>query len=144
MIVDQPAIEFVSKGWGFEKIIVNTEKYCGKLLYIVKGKRCSLHYHMTKDETFYIHEGKIRLYYSDEPEIIKKEAHQLTESGLGVIQAIHMMSQGLLHTVTLKPGDNFYIPPGRVHQMVGIEDTILYEFSTQHRDEDSNRILKGD
>ena len=31
-------IKFVPKGWGFEKWIVNSEKYCGKLLYLVKGK----------------------------------------------------------------------------------------------------------
>ena len=32
------SINFVSKGWGFEKWIVNTDEYCGKLLYFVKGK----------------------------------------------------------------------------------------------------------
>ena len=31
-------MKFVSKGWGFEKWIVNCEEYCGKLLYFVKGK----------------------------------------------------------------------------------------------------------
>ena len=30
---------FVSKGWGFEDWIVNKEEYCGKLLFIKKGKR---------------------------------------------------------------------------------------------------------
>ena len=32
-------INFVPKGWGFEKWIVNCEEYCGKLLYFVKGKK---------------------------------------------------------------------------------------------------------
>jgi hypothetical protein len=43
------SIKFVPKGWGFEKWIVNCEEYCGKLLYFVKGKRCSWHYHELKD-----------------------------------------------------------------------------------------------
>ena len=43
-------IKFVPKGWGFEKWIVNCEQYCGKLLYIAKGKKCSWHYHNKKDE----------------------------------------------------------------------------------------------
>ena len=45
-------IKFVPKGWGFEKWIVNNEEYCGKLLYFAKGKRCSWHYHVLKDEVF--------------------------------------------------------------------------------------------
>jgi len=28
--------------------------------------------------------------------------------------------------------------------MLGLEDTWMYEFSTQHFDEDSHRIIKGD
>ena len=59
-------IELVHKGWGFEKWIVNNEEYCGKLLYFVKGKKCSYHYHKIKDETFYVQSGKILLRYGDD------------------------------------------------------------------------------
>ena len=52
-------IKIVPKGWGYEKWIVNTEEYCGKLLHFIKGKRCSWHYHILKDETFYVQEGKL-------------------------------------------------------------------------------------
>ena len=64
-------IKIVSKGWGFEKWIVNNEKYCGKLLYLIKGKKCSWHFHKIKEETFYIQSGKILLKWSDEDEIEK-------------------------------------------------------------------------
>ena len=47
-------------------------------------------------------------------------------------------------SVTLGPGDNFHVYRGLRHQMIAIEDTELFEFSTQHFDEDSYRILKGD
>ena len=113
-------INFVPKGWGFEKWIVNTNEYCGKLLYFVKGKKCSWHYHKLKDETFYIQSGKILLKYSDSDEMIYADE------------------------IILNRGDKFHIYRGLRHQMFAIEDTELFEFSTQHFDEDSYRLERGD
>ena len=113
-------INFVSKGWGFEKWIVNTEEYCGKLLYFAKSKKCSWHYHKLKDETFYIQSGKILLKYSDSDDI--SDANE----------------------IILNKGDKFHIYRGLRHQMFALEDTELFEFSTQHFDEDSYRLEKGD
>ena len=114
------SIKFVPKGWGHEKIICNTEEYCGKLLYLAKGKRCSWHYHKLKDETFYIQSGSVELLYGDDDNI------------------------ELANAITLKKGDNFHIYRGLRHQMIALEDTELFEFSTQHFDEDSIRVLQGD
>ena len=47
-------MKHVDKGWGWERWIVNCEEYCGKLLYFEQGKRCSWHYHVLKDEVFYL------------------------------------------------------------------------------------------
>jgi mannose-6-phosphate isomerase-like protein (cupin superfamily) len=113
-------LHMVPKGWGFEKWIVNNEKYCGKILYIVKDRKCSWHYHKLKDETFYVQSGKIRLYYG-----------WFDEKNLG-------------STIELSKGDHFHIPVGLKHQMFALEDTELFEFSTQHFDEDSYRLEKGD
>ena len=44
----------------------------------------------------------------------------------------------------LNSGECMDIPPGLVHQMVALEDAELYEFSTQHFDTDSHRLVKGD
>ena len=44
----------------------------------------------------------------------------------------------------LTPGDAFEIPLGRRHQMIALEDSELFEFSTQHFEDDSYRIEKGD
>ena len=118
-------IKFVPKGWGFEKWIVNNEEYCGKLLYFVKGKRCSWHYHKLKDEVFYVQSGKMQVFYSDEDKIYKN----------GVLVA---------NSTILGPGDNFHVYRGLRHQMLALEDTELFEFSTQHFDSDSYRIQKGD
>jgi len=114
------SINFVSKGWGFEKWIVNTDEYCGKLLYFVKGKKCSWHYHVLKDETFYIQSGKILLKYSDDD--IIDNAKELV----------------------LEKGDKFHVYRGLRHQMYALEDTELYEFSTQHFDSDSYRVEVGE
>lgn len=113
-------IKFVSKGWGFEKWIVNCEEYCGKLLYFIKGKRCSWHYHKLKDEVFYVQSGKVLVKYSERDDL--NSARELI----------------------LEKGDNFHVYRGLRHQMIALEDTELFEFSTQHFDEDSHRIKKGD
>ena len=113
-------MKFVSKGWGFEKWIVNNEEYCGKLLYFVKGKRCSWHFHKLKDEVFYLQSGKMIVYYSDHDDIASS------------------------NQIILSKGDNFHVYRGLRHQMVALEDTELFEFSTQHFDSDSYRIIKGD
>ena len=113
-------IEFVPKGWGFEKWIVNCEEYCGKLLYFVKGKRCSWHYHKLKDEVFYVQSGRLLVRYSENDSLEKAEETVLTR------------------------GQNFHVYRGLRHQMIALEDTELFEFSTQHFDSDSYRISKGD
>ena len=113
-------IKFVPKGWGFEKWIVNCEEYCGKLLYFAKGRRCSWHYHKLKDEVFYVQSGRIKVMFSEKDDLQ------------------HAAS------VILEKGDNFHVYRGLRHQMIALEDTELFEFSTQHFDEDSHRIKKGD
>ena len=120
MLMSSLDIKFVPKGWGFEKWIVNCEEYCGKVLYFVKGKKCSWHYHKIKDEVFYIQSGKILLKYYDEDDI------------------------ALSHELILNRGDKFHVYRGLRHQMIALEDTELFEFSTQHFDDDSYRIIKGD
>ena len=53
-------IKIVPKAWGEERWIVNRD-YCGKLLVLKKGFRCSMHHHKNKDETFYINKGRVLL-----------------------------------------------------------------------------------
>jgi quercetin dioxygenase-like cupin family protein len=110
----------VQKGWGWERWIVNKKEYCGKLLYFERGKSCSWHYHRVKDETFYLQSGQLLIKYSDGDDL--ENAKQ----------------------VILNPGENFYIYTGLRHQIIALKDSELFEFSTQHFDEDSYRIVKGD
>ena len=112
--------EYHPKGWGYELWIHNDEKYCGKLLFFEKGKKCSYHYHKKKTETFYLQSGKMLVKYGN----------------------IDDMSVALEKLLT--PGDVFEIPIGRRHQMIALEDSELFEFSTEHFEDDSFRIEKGD
>tara|TARA_R100001082_G_scaffold110317_1_gene89932 strand:+ start:3436 stop:3777 length:342 start_codon:yes stop_codon:yes gene_type:complete len=113
-------MQHVDKGWGWERWIVNKPEYCGKLLYFNKGKRCSWHYHVLKDEVFYLQSGKMIVKYSDDDDL-----DQATE-------------------LILNAGDNFHVYRGLRHQMIALEDSELFEFSTEHFDSDSHRIQKGD
>jgi len=58
-------MKIVRKSWGSEEWLVNNELYCGKILNLKKGYRCSLHYHKNKDETFYILKGIVLMEYGD-------------------------------------------------------------------------------
>lgn len=113
-------IKFVSKGWGYEKWLVNCPDYCGKILFLAKGKKCSWHYHLLKDEVFYVQSGAIEVIYSygDRAESADK--------------------------IILVEGDKFHVPKGMRHQMFALKDTEMFEFSTTHYDSDSIRIEKGD
>lgn len=109
---------FVDKGWGHELWIVNNKKYCGKRMFFKKNKKCSLHFHMLKDETFFLEAGLLDITLIDQDGTEEKHV--------------------------LNPGDCMHIPPGLVHQIMALEDSVLFEFSTTHFDEDSHRVYRGD
>lgn len=70
------------KVWGSEEWIVNTPEYCGKILNLNSGFRCSMHYHQKKDETFYLIEGKILLEYGSKRRIMVPGESQRIEPGV--------------------------------------------------------------
>ncbi len=113
-------IKFVPKPWGYEKWLANSDKYCGKLLFLCKGKKTSWHFHKLKDEVFYIHKGSVVVYYG--------RGDDLDEA----------------FSLTLTAGDKFHVPIGLRHRVYALEDTEVFEFSTQHFDSDSHRIIQGD
>lgn len=109
------------RGWGVEYWIENLPEYCGKLLVLENGKRCSLHFHMKKRETMYLQAGAVDILFVD-PDTGKE------------------------YTVELYPGDSIMIPPGQVHQIINHQNgsSLLFEFSTMHEEADSYRVRKGD
>ena len=109
----------IPKGWGHEVIFENNELYCGKLLVFKKGCKFSMHYHMIKDETWYVQEGEFLYRWID-----TETAEVVTE--------------------TLVVGDSVRQLPGQPHQLEALTDGTIYEVSTQHFDSDSYRVWRGD
>ncbi len=112
-----------SKGWGYEDWIANKGEYCGKVLHFDKGKKCSLHYHQLKDETFYLARGELEVLLADS--VVEYE-------------------KGNTGKIVLKEGECLYIWAGRVHQMMALKESDLIEMSTEHFEQDSHRIERGD
>jgi len=108
------------KGWGREVWIVNNSLYCGKILQIDRGKRCSLHFHLLKTESFYLRSGRLSVKVMESP------------------------TSKVVELFELKSGQCMDVPPGLVHQMEALEDAELFEFSTQHFNSDSHRLARGD
>ena len=63
-------VKHVPKLWGKEIWMANTNLYCGKKLILKKGKRCSLHHHKNKDETFYIDNGKVLMEVNEKEKVM--------------------------------------------------------------------------
>jgi mannose-6-phosphate isomerase-like protein (cupin superfamily) len=107
------------KGWGYEIWIHNSSDYCGKILVVFAGKKCSLHHHERKKETFYVQSGRIWMRTVGE--------------------------DGEKSEFEMLPGDVLEIPRGLKHQFRGISETSeILEVSTQHFESDSIRTEKGD
>ncbi len=107
------------KAWGHELWIINNEFYCGKLLVFKAHKQFSMHYHLLKDEAWYISKGVFEYKFID------------TETAE-------------LRSKTVKEGDCIHLMPGQPHQMLALtEGATIFEVSTQHFDSDSYRVLPG-
>ena len=109
----------IPKGWVHEIIFENNDKYCGKLLVFKAGYKFSMHYHMIKDETWYVQEGEFiyRWIDTETAEVIEKK---------------------------LIEGDAVRQLPGQPHQLEALTDGTVFEVSTHHEDSDSYRVWKGD
>lgn len=108
-----------TKGWGSETLICNNPYFCGKILRFNKGNKFSSHFHVNKEEVFFVLNGSLNLTLID-------------------------TSNASKHTEVLKAGDIIEIPRHLPHQIEAIEDCEIIEFSTHHEDADSYRVEPGD
>ena len=109
------------KGWGREDWLLNNEKLCFKVLTLLKDHRCSLHFHIKKEELFFIAKGSLMFVWTE-------------------------VATGAEHSLELFTGDSVHIPPGLPHQFAGTseEPCVFVECSTQHFEDDSYRVRGGD
>jgi quercetin dioxygenase-like cupin family protein len=78
----------------------------GKLLHVRRGESLSLQYHEVKDETIYLHAGRL------------------------LLEVRPFAQDGPLERIEMSPGQAFHITPGTVHRMTGLEDCDILEVST--------------
>ena len=94
----------VEKPWGYELHWAKTERYVGKLIHVNAGHALSLQYHNLKDETIYLHSGRLLF--------------EIQEGG------------GPLEKREMTPGEFVHITPRTIHRMTALEDSDIFEVST--------------
>jgi mannose-6-phosphate isomerase len=102
-------VKRIDKPWGYEIIFALSETYCGKLIFVRAGEQLSLQFHRVKDETIYVHSGRIELEIGD--------------------------PGGTLDAEVVRPGHAFRLKPGVVHRWRALEDSIVLEASTPELDD---------
>lgn len=105
-------MELISKMWGSEEVVTNTEHYCFKYLHLSSNGCSSLHYHQFKDETFMVHTGKVNVQIGQE---------------------VVLLEPGEL--IRIKPGTHHRFWSGERGQ-----GAVIIEVSTHHDDSDVVRI----
>lgn len=102
-------VERAEKPWGHEIVFALSEKYCGKVIFVRAGEQLSLQFHRVKDETIYVHSGRIELEIGD--------------------------PGGPLDVEVVGPGHSFRLKPGVVHRWKALEDSVVLEASTPELDD---------
>ena len=120
------------KGWGEEIWVANSSLYCGKILILRERKKCSIHYHLIKDETFLVEEGLVQI------DVYPNVKFGTDKKDLSTVNI------GKRKRWVMGPGDILHIYPGLPHQFFGLQNSRIFEFSTQHFEDDSYRVEKGD
>jgi len=103
-------MRLVKKPWGHEEIWAETDKYCGKILYIQAGHRLSLQYHEKKMETIRVMQGTLHLTLQEK--------------------------NGVIFDKKLQAGEAFHVAPLTVHRFgAGEHDVVVVEVSTTELDD---------
>lgn len=120
MIAALRPMHIVRKAWGGERWIANGPSYCGKILDVLPGHRCSLHYHIRKAETLYVLEGSVLFEWAphDRPEELRQKE--------------------------MWPGSALDVQPYLAHRFTALAwPASIIETSTQHFEDDSVRLEQG-
>ena len=100
----------IEKPWGYELVWALSDRYCGKLLFVKAGEQLSLQFHRVKDETIYVHEGRLEM-------------------------EIGAPGDADPHSEIVGAGAAFRIEPGVVHRWRALEDSVVLEVSTPDLDD---------
>ena len=111
----------IDKGWGFEIVFSNNDKYCGKLLIFERaGAKTSLVFHKEKAKSWFINAGRFKVTFID---VVTGEIKQseLTEG----------------QTADFGP-----LGPHQIESLV--DNSMIFEVGTADYVEDRFRLAPGD
>lgn len=101
-------VKRIEKPWGYELHWAVTDRYVGKLIHVNAGAALSLQYHNRKDETIYLHSGRLLFEIQQGRDLVSREMH---------------------------PGECAHITPKTIHRMTAIADSDIFEVSTPELDD---------
>jgi streptogramin lyase len=111
----------IDKGWGFELVFANNDKYCGKLLVFDRvGAKTSLVFHKEKAKSWFVNAGKFKITYID------VTTGEMKQSELGEGQTADFGQLG----------------PHQVEALIA--NSIIFEVGTSDQVEDRFRLAPGD
>ena len=111
----------IDKGWGFEIIFANNDRYCGKLLVFERaGAKTSLVFHKEKRKSWFVNAGKFKVKYID-------------------------VATGELKEAVLEEGKTADFAELGPHQIEALTpNSIIFEVGTADYVEDRFRLAPGD
>jgi streptogramin lyase len=111
----------VDKGWGFELVFANNDKYCGKLLVFDQaGAKTSLVFHKEKAKSWFVNAGRFKISYIDVATGEMKQSE---------------LSEG-------QTADFGQLGPHQIEALVA--NSIIFEVGTADYTEDRFRLAPGD
>lgn len=111
----------VDKGWGFEIVWANNDRYCGKLLVFERaGAKTSLVFHKDKRKSWFVNAGSFKVTYIDVATGETKQA---------------VLEEG-------KTADFSELGPHQVEALVA--NSVIFEVGTSDYVEDRFRLAPGD
>ena len=111
----------VDKGWGYEIVWANNDKYCGKLLIFERaGAKTSLVFHKEKAKSWFVNAGKFKIKFID-------------------------VSTGEMKEAVLEEGQTADFGQLGPHQIESLmPNSIIFEVGTGDYVEDRFRLAPGD
>ena len=111
----------IDKGWGFELVFANNDKYCGKLLIFERaGAKTSLVFHKEKAKSWFVNTGKFKIKFID-------------------------VSTGEIKEAVLEEGQTADFGQLGPHQIESLmPNSIIFEVGTGDYVEDRFRLAPGD
>jgi hypothetical protein len=111
----------IDKGWGFEILWANNEKFSGKLLVFPKaGAKTSMVFHKEKRKTWFVNAGQFKIHFID----------------------IHT---GTVNEAVLEEGKTVDLAELGPHQLEALVDnSVIFEEGTTDYTEDRFRLAPGD